>query len=96
MFDGDGGIGIYKYKYTKKYSPVLNYTGNENVVSFVADRLNILTHKIDVGNGIFTVRSSSRDNCVRIGHFLYDDATIYMKRKKDIFEHLYQLYREGK
>lgn len=45
----------------------------------------------DEGNGIYTCRSSCRGDIIRIGHFMYDDATIYMNRKKETFERIYAL-----
>lgn len=43
----------------------------------------------DEGNGIFTVRSTCKSDAARIGHYLYDDATIYMDRKKKTFDEVY-------
>ena len=43
----------------------------------------------DEGNGFYTVVSSCKKDISRIGHYLYDDATIYMDRKKNTFDEMY-------
>lgn len=48
----------------------------------------------DEGNGIYTLVSACRSDIVRIGHFMYDDATIYMNRKKETFDKVFDLIRD--
>lgn len=48
----------------------------------------------DEGKGIYTVVSACRSDIVRIGHYMYDDATIYMDRKKNTFDKVYDLVQK--
>lgn len=91
MFDGDGSITIYDYPYFKKHSYHLGYTGQSNIVEFVKKEWGLKTKDEDEGNGIVTCRSTCRGDIIRIGHYMYDDATIYMNRKKGTFEKIYAL-----
>lgn len=89
LFDGDGSICIYKYPYFKKHTYHIGFTGLKNVCDYVQDALGLKTKMQDEGKGFFTVRSTCRADAVRIGHYLYDDATIYIDRKYHTFQEVY-------
>lgn len=91
MFDGDGCIGHYHYSYTSKTTYHFGYTGTRQICDYLRKVLCVSTKDVDEGNGFYTVRSSCRADIARIGHFLYDDATIYMDRKKKIFDEVFAL-----
>lgn len=91
MFDGDGSIRIYKYDYFSKHTYHLGFTGIQPLCDYVYERFGLNTKIANEGNGIYTVVSACRADIVRIGHFMYDDATIYMNRKKETFERVYAL-----
>lgn len=91
MFDGDGSICIYKYNYFNKHSYHLGYTGIKPVCDYIQERFGLNTKMINEGNNIYTVVSACRADIVRIGHYMYDDATIYMDRKKNTFDEVYAL-----
>ena len=83
MFDGDGGLGLYKYPYQKKHSVALTYTGRLNVCEYVREKFGLSTKLAHEKGDFYSVRSTCRADVIRIGHYLYDDATIYMDRKMD-------------
>ena len=95
MFDGDGSICIYKYPYFKKYTYHIGYTGLKNVCDYVQEAFMQNTKMQDEGNGFYTVRSTCKADTVRIGHYLYDDATIYLDRKYNTFQEVYAHDRDG-
>ena len=90
MFDGDGSIQIYYYDYFKHPSYHFGYTGLLNVVNYIKAFCGLHTKLADEGNGIFTCVSSCYADICRIGHLLYDDATIYCHRKRNTFLEIYQ------
>lgn len=83
MFDGDGGLGLYHYPYFKKHSAALTYTGRLNVCEYVRDKFGLSTKLMHEKGEFYSVRSACRADIIRIGHYLYDNATIYMDRKID-------------
>lgn len=91
LFDGDGSIRIYKYDYFPKHTYHLGFTGIKETCEYVRSMFDLHTKMADEGNGIFTVVSSCRSDIVRIGHLMYDNATIYMNRKKQTFDKVYAL-----
>lgn len=88
MFDGDGGLGLYKYPYLKKHTVALTYTGRLNVCEYVRDKFGLSTKLVNEKSEFYSVRSTCREDIMRIGHYLYDDATIYMDRKINKFREI--------
>lgn len=91
LFDGDGSIRIYKYDYFPKHTYHLGFTGIIETCNYIQQKFDLHTKMANEGNGIFTVVSSCRSDIVRIGHFMYDNATMYMDRKKQTFDKVYAL-----
>lgn len=94
MFDGDGSIRIYKYSYFPKHTYHLGLTGLKKTCDYVQEVFGLNTKMADEGNGIYTVVSACRKDIVRIGHYMYDDATIYLDRKKETFDRVFALVAE--
>lgn len=95
LFDGNGSVGSYFYPYFPKASVVIQYTGNANVSSFIKGvwGLTIKTMR-EKQTQSFTVKTSCRADCVRIGHYMYDGATIYLDRKLKKINEIYRLVDE--
>lgn len=91
MFDGDGSICIFKYDYFKKHTFHLGFTCKLSVCEYVEKVFDLHTKMQHEKTDFYTVRSSCRADIVRIGHFMYDDATIYLDRKKAAFDQIYAL-----
>lgn len=91
MFDGDGSICIYHYDYFKKPTYHFGFTGIYDTAIYIRDYFNLGTKMADEGNGIFTCVSTCTANIIAAGHMMYDDATIYLNRKKEKFEEVYML-----
>lgn len=94
MFDGDGSIRIYKYSYFPKHTYHIGFTGLKKTCDYVQEVFGLKTKMANEGNGIYTVVSACRTDIVRIGHYMYDDATIYLDRKKETFDRVYALVAE--
>lgn len=86
MFDGDGSIAIYKYSYFKKHSYHFGYTGRYDVCKYVSELFGLNTKMVDEGNGIYTCVSSNHKTILSALHSMYDGASIYMDRKKKVFD----------
>jgi len=90
-FDGDGCVTFDKYNRQLCFS----FTGTENIVLNIE---NILINKSNLNNVKLSTRFPERNDNIRslcysgngnsrnFYDFIYNDATIYMKRKKDKFE----------
>lgn len=98
MIDGDGSIQctMNTAGANKKHTLGIAFTKTQSACSFVCRNLDITNKWRDEGSGVYTVRTNNRDKVIAIGHYLYDDATIYMDRKKHKFDELCQVYEKEK
>ena len=88
MFDGDGCIRWYKYDYLKKPQFHFGYTGLENVCNYLKPLFNINRKLVFEGNKTYTLVTRDPAKIIEIYNFLYKDSTIFMKRKRKIFEEI--------
>lgn len=88
IFDGDGSIRVYKYNYLKKHQYHFGYTGIIDSVKFFDSMFNIGCKYYDeTGKGLtYTIRSANKHTIYAAYHILYNDANIYMDRKKKTFD----------
>lgn len=86
MFDGNGCIQYYKYDYQKTPMFHLGYTGLKNVCDYIYNVLNLSNKYVSEGNDIFTVTSKNYKKINEINDYLYENATIYLIRKKKTFD----------
>jgi hypothetical protein len=86
-FDGDGCI--YKVKKQEK-SNQITIVGNNNFIDslklYLINKLNINRINIKKNNNYKYLRICNIDDCKKIKHYFYNDSTIFLKRKKDIFD----------
>lgn len=90
-FDGDGSLCVYQKK-NGKHQPLLTITSTE---SFCQKCLEILRNEVNVGGGIYDASSHNGITKVisisgfvqldRLLSWLYEDASLYIKRKYDIY-----------
>lgn len=97
-FDGDGSIN---YSITKKYQ-YLNWSfGIISCFDFISEVNSIISNNCDIrlailerekrrDNPIYTIRHGghSKSKLKKIYNFLYKDASIFLKRKKEKFEYI--------
>jgi intein-encoded DNA endonuclease-like protein len=97
-FDGDGSIN---YSITKKYQ-YLNWSfGIISCFDFISQVNLIISHNCNIrlatlerekrrNNPIYTIRHGghSKSKLKKIYNFLYEDASIFLKRKKEKFEYI--------
>lgn len=96
MMDGDGGFCLYKYPYFKKHSAVMVFTGKRSTCEYMRDRFGLSTKLKHETGDFYTMKSSCRKDIVRIGHYLYDDATIYLDRKMNKVLEICEIYKQEK
>lgn len=85
MFDGDGCLKYYSYPYLKKPQLHFGYTGVKNVCEFIKDFFDINRDLIFEGNVTYTVVSRDPNKIIEICTYLYNNSTIYLKRKYEIY-----------
>ena len=97
MFDGDGSIRYYNYDYVKGYQYHFGYTGLKEVCEFVAKFLRLTTKLARERNtNTYTLKTTNAPMIKYIYGVLYKDATIYCKRKYDIFQEILMLIKKEK
>ena len=89
LFDGDGSV---RSKVNRKVAPGLGFCGAQEMMLFIKKymaehaktnpNLKIYTHK----TSLCYLRYSGRRQSVRVADVLYQDATIWLKRKRDVVE----------
>lgn len=87
-FDGDGSI--YFSKVNNYYYPNFSIVGTknfcENLIKIFKTNCNIKTFYLEkLGENTFKVRTGSQKSCIALYHYLYDNATIFLYRKKELF-----------
>lgn len=100
FFDGNGSI-TYGNKKAKYFSPRVLFYSTYNFCKSVQESLNkviglpihTITKQKDYNVSFITY--GKFDDVVAIYNFLYKDATIYMKRKKEKFEEYISQYRDN-
>ena len=85
MFDGDGCLKYYSYPYLKKPQLHFGYTGVKNVCEFIKDFFDINRDLIFEGNVTYTVVSRDPNKIIEICTHLYNNSTIYLRRKYEIY-----------
>lgn len=88
-FDGDGTVGIYKNKSDKEYYTLRSgfCSGSERFMYQLADKLPCINKTVQKGKdtNIWSITFSVKDS-IRLYNYMYKDATVWLKRKRDKFE----------
>ena len=94
FFDGDGGIGTYKYSYFKKHQYYVGVTGLIETCKYFKDLWGLNVALCDEGNGFYTCRTGCSSDAVRILEMMYSNATIYMERKYKSYLEMVKIYNQ--
>lgn len=88
-FDGDGNIKNF-YDKNNRHRYNFNIVGGIDMINSINDNMpcELNIYKIKRDSEIFTLETTMKSKLVSIYNFLYEDATIYLKRKKDIYDNL--------
>ena len=97
VLEGDGNV---TYKETKRrFVHVISFCGSHQLMCDIGDKLHelgIITHKRKVYDYKDRVLSefkiSRKDDIFSLYSWMYKDATVYMKRKKDKFDFIRRFY----
>lgn len=86
-FDGDGGFYLSYNKYHNTNNLTFELVSNiyiiTDIYNILVDECNLNKTKIELrNNNISRIRWAGRDQISRIFHYLYDNSTIYLERKK--------------
>jgi len=94
FFDGDGGIYFYNSKYL-----TFNLCGSkeflENIQQILINKCRLNRTKFGSTGEVYTMIYSGNKQCVRIFRWLYNNATVYMSRKKNVFDKFLCRYSKG-
>lgn len=86
-FDGDGSV---YYARCRTYPQLrASITGTREVLEFILDQVELNQCTIQSNSKVFTFRTSGRKS-LQLYHYMYDEATIYMERKKKKFDQYIQ------
>lgn len=91
-FDGDGSIIYTSYKYIWKIVSTKDFC--ESVKKIIESKFNIkLSMEYNIHNNGVTsvVRSQDKTNVKRIMDWLYEDAELYLKRKYNYYNNIYNI-----
>jgi hypothetical protein len=91
-FDGDGSVGAYKNIRSSEWK-ILKSNICSGSEEFIKDILKILPvkNKKYSYKGVYILQLSSHDT-LRLYNYMYNDATIYLKRKKKVFDDYFKTY----
>lgn len=90
-FDGDGSIYLYKNKNNEPVKPSLDMVGNLYFLNQIKDIFNKHANinsetKPRLNNGSYNIKFCGSIMVDEIKNYLYKDATIFMERKKVLFD----------
>lgn len=92
-FDGDGSVGIYNRKCV--FSTVsVNEKLTYSILHFINSELSIETKIVKDGK-YYRIRMHGNPRCIMIKELIYKDASIFMIRKKEVFDNINKI-REKK
>ncbi len=86
-FDGDGSINFTYRKGTDKRMYKMSFVGTENMVKNLSYFLN-LSAKIQEFPNHCVLQFGGNQQVMKVSKYLYDDANIYLDRKKKVIEEL--------
>lgn len=90
IFDGDGSVQSSLNKRTNKHYHRLHFTGSnfliEQLKAYLIQEIHIGDRKIEYQPSYCTVAWNSINDVYTLGEYMYKDCTIYMKRKKELYD----------
>lgn len=96
-FDGDGCMCISKRKQTQSTECTFSIVGINKflraIQKIMMKKLMLKRTKLEQKNkysSIYALRYGGATNCLKIKNWLYGDATIFLKRKKDKFDAIHE------
>lgn len=94
-FDGDGNIKNF-YDKNNRHRYNFNIVGGIDMLNSINNHMpcKLDIYKIKRDSDIFTLETTMKSKLVSIYDFLYKDATIYLTRKKDIYDNLMSRFAE--
>lgn len=93
-FDGDGGISIHRNGsyYSISISSNLNFL--QSLLS-ILESMGIATYCIEPHHGCWSFRSSNRQTIQTLYNYFYEEAMVYLDRKKLIFDQALLKYKRN-
>ena len=82
-FDGDGCISFSINERVKKEFSIV---GGDSMMTAIGEILKIKKYTRESNPNIKLIKTTSKDDIIRIHDYLYKDSTIYLKRKKTNYD----------
>ena len=100
ILDGDGSIRAKQTTKNNRFSKYLTICGNHLLIQNIVDYLNInfklktkLTTYDYPNKQLSEFRIQAAEDIITVGNWLYQDATIYLTRKKENFDLIVEHYK---
>lgn len=98
LFDSDGSIMIFKDKRCNRFYSIWNLYSTREMIIFIKEYLKSLSIEVNnihqdkrcFANSAFLATTKAQ-NIFNIYHFMYDNATIFLERKKKKFENAFEI-----
>lgn len=95
FFDGDGSVYITNetWKYGKYQTPSVSFTGTQDMLQHILEKIqkyydtNTIVKPYYNGKQVYDLKFGGINLVNTIYHLLYDNATRFLQRKRDIFEY---------
>ena len=87
-WDGDGWIKQYKKKGQKNYIQQWGIIGGENALTYFQSNLPVdisIYYRKD-RQDLMTLETGAKEKIIKLYEYLYQNATVYLDRKKDLYE----------
>lgn len=91
-FDGDGHIGMHKSKNNRinyVFDILVQDNYRQGFMKIIEDATGVKLNyhrKKECKNHLFNLRTGVRENLIKIHHYLYSDSTLFLRRKKDVWD----------
>lgn len=82
-FDGDGSVHL---TLGEKVNKQFSICGGQPMLREINKHLNITLRDLKRGNDLFIIETGNKDDMLRLYNYLYDEATVYLQRKKRNFD----------
>lgn len=92
-FDGDGSITDHIRNDSRNHRFIMTILGTIDFLNIMSDKLpvNILTRPCKSSNMQYLVCSKTED-MIHLFHYFYDDSTIYLDRKYNVWKNIIEIY----
>lgn len=94
FFEADGCIHRYgRYKHLLSFSiSCANESFIKDFQDYICEQLPISRNKISYHRNLYCIYNAAQKDIYYLYHYLYDNSTVFLKRKNDLFKDIEKLY----